>query len=56
MDGSAVTAGVGGTIQINGKRYSIRARTVEFYALVEAEIVKLRGNPLDLIVQSAQTH
>lgn len=53
MDGAAIAAGIGGTIEINGQTFQIRARDLEFYASVEAEIIKLRGNPLDLIVEAA---
>lgn len=54
MDGAAIAAGIGGTITIDGRVFTVRARDLEFYAQVEAEIVKLRGNPMELIVQAAQ--
>lgn len=42
-------------ISLGGRTFSLKGRTLEFYALVEAEIVKLRGNPLTLVVEAAKS-
>lgn len=54
MDGVSRVAGVGPTIELGGRSWIVRGRTVEYYALLEAEIIKLRGNPFDLIVTAAR--
>lgn len=54
MDGVSHVAGIGPTIELGGKQWIIKGRTIEYYALLEAEIIKLRGNPFDMIIAAAK--
>lgn len=53
MDGVSRAAGVGPTLEFLGKTYILRGRTCGFYAALEAEIVRRRGNPADILVSAA---
>jgi len=55
MDGVSRAAGVGPTITLGGRTWTVRGRTVEFYALLEAEIIRQRGDPFKLLAESART-
>lgn len=55
MEGSARAAGVGGFVTWNGKSTQVRGRTIEYYAMVEAEIVRARGNPFDMLISAARS-
>lgn len=52
MDGISRTSGVGGTITLEGTSYTVDGRILRHYAEIEAEIIKRRGNPFDLIRQA----
>src|SRR5690349_7646841 len=52
-EGVARVAGVGGRISLGGREWTVRGRTVGYYALLEAEILRLRGNPYEMIVNAA---
>jgi hypothetical protein len=53
-DGLSRVAGVGGSITLGGKSWQVRGKTLEYYASLEAEIIKTRGsNPFEMIVESA---
>ncbi len=49
MDGISRTAGVGPTIQLGGRSLTTNAKILRHYAEMEAEIIRKRGNPFDLI-------
>lgn len=53
MDGSSRAFGVGPTVRLCGKDYSVRAKTIEHYAEVEAEIRKRRGDPASMLAGRA---
>lgn len=52
MDSIARTAGVGGIIQLGGRSLSVRGRVLRHMAEIEAEIIRRRGNPFDLVRQA----
>lgn len=52
MHGLSHVVGIGPRVTINGKSYQVRGKTNRFYAEVGAEILKLRGNPFDMIVDA----
>lgn len=52
-EGVARTAGIGGLITLGGRQWTVRGRTVGYYALLEAEILRLRGNPYEMICSAA---
>lgn len=54
MEGAARAAGVGGFITWNGKSTQVRGRTIEYYAMVEAEIIASRGSPFDMLISAAK--
>ena len=48
-------AGVGPTIQWEGRTFTVKGRTLGHYAQVEAEIIKRRGgNPLTMLAEAAK--
>ena len=49
MDGLSRVAGIGPTIRLGGETLTVRGRTLRHYAELEAEIIRLRGDPFDLI-------
>jgi hypothetical protein len=51
MDGVSRTAGVGPTITLGGRLLAVNTRVLRHYGLIEAEMLKQRGNPFDLIRQ-----
>lgn len=53
MDGLSRAAGVGPTIEFGGKSYQARGRTIGYYASMEAEICRRRGDPVQLFVNAA---
>lgn len=55
MHGLSRVAGVGPTIQLGGRTFTVRGRILGYLAALEAELLRLRGNPLDLIVESARS-
>lgn len=54
MSSLSRAAGVGPRITLGGRSLSVRAKLVESLAEIEAEIVKLRGNPFDCVRQAAE--
>jgi len=52
MDGSSRAFGVGPTIQLRGKTYTVNGRIFRHYAEIEAEVIRLRGNPFEMIPQA----
>lgn len=54
MDGISRVAGVGPSITLCGKSYQVRGKTAEYYASMEAEIIKTRGsNPFEILVEAS---
>ena len=53
MDGLAHITGVGPRVTLNGKSYQVRGKTNRFYAEVEAEILRLRGDPFQMLIDAA---
>ena len=50
-DGISRVAGIGPRITLGGKSYQVKGKTGEYYAALEAEIIKTRGsNPFEMIV------
>lgn len=49
MDGLSRVAGIGPTIRLGGETLTVHGRTLRHYAELEAEIIRLRGDPFDLI-------
>jgi hypothetical protein len=49
----APIVGAGGVATFMGRQWTIRGRTVEYYAMLEAEIMRLRGDPLQRLVSAA---
>lgn len=54
-DSIARAAGAGGTITLAGKTYTVKGRTKEYQGHIEAEILKLRGDPISLTVGAAKS-
>lgn len=54
MDGISRVAGQGPTVEFAGKTYQVQARALDHYAKIEAEIIKLRGDPFDALVKAAK--
>lgn len=54
MHGLSHVAGIGPRVTVNGKSYQVRGKTNRFYAELEAELLKLRGDPFDMIVEAAK--
>lgn len=54
MNGLSRTAGIGPRVTINGKEYQVRGKTNRFYTEVEAELLKLRGDPFEMIVEAGK--
>lgn len=52
MDGISRTAGVGPLITLGGEKFTVQGRILRHYAEIEAEIIKLRGNPLQMVRDS----
>ena len=55
MNGLSRVAGVGPNIKLGGREFKTRGRTLGYFAALEAELLRLRGNPLDLIVEAAKS-
>lgn len=55
MYGVSRVAGVGPTVKLGGRTYVIRAKIIEDLGLIEAEVVKRRGNPFDMLRQAADS-
>lgn len=53
MDGASQTAGVA-TVVLGGRTLFVKSRDIEFYGLLEAEILRLRGDPLSMVVEAAK--
>jgi len=49
LDGISRAAGVGPLITLCGEQYEVQGRILRHYATIEAEIIKRRGNPLQLV-------
>lgn len=49
MDGLSRVAGIGPTVRLGGETFTVRGRTLRHYAELEAEIIRLRGDPFELI-------
>ncbi len=49
MDGLSRVAGVGPTVWFGGETLTVQGRTLRHYAELEAEIIRLRGDPFDII-------
>lgn len=54
MDGISRTVGVGPTIMLGGRSLTVSGRILRHYAEIEAEIIRQRGNPFDLIRQMSE--
>lgn len=54
MHGISRVAGVGPRVTINGKDYQVRGKTNRFYAELEAELLKMRGDPFEMIVEAGR--
>ncbi len=53
-DGLSRVAGVGPGVTLGGKTWQIRGKTAEYYAAMEAEVIKTRGsNPFEMLVESS---
>lgn len=48
MEGVSRCLGVGPTVTLNGHTLLVKGRTIRHYGLIEAEIMKQRGNPLKM--------
>lgn len=55
MNGLSRVAGVGPTIELGGRTFTVRGCILGYYTALEAELLRLRGNPLDLIVEAAKS-
>lgn len=53
MEGSSRVFGVGRKVWFNGRECDVKPRDMEFYALVESEILQRRGDPYVGLVESA---
>ena len=49
MDGLSRVAGVGPTVRVGGETLMVQGRTLRHYAELEAEIIRLRGDPFEMI-------
>ena len=49
MDGLSRVAGIGPTVRLGGETLTVRGRTLRHYAELEAEILRLRGDPFEMI-------
>ncbi len=49
MDGLSRVAGIGPTVWFGGKTLTVQGRTLRHYAELEAEIIRLRHDPFDII-------
>ncbi len=54
MHGLSHVVGIGPRVTLNGKDYQVRGKTNRFSAELEAEILKLRGDPFDMIVEAGR--
>lgn len=54
-DSIARAAGTGGTITLAGRTYTVKGRTKEYQGTLEAEIIRLRGNPVSMFVDAAKS-
>ena len=55
MDGSSRAFGIGPRIRLCGKDYTVKAKTVECYAEVEAHIRTMRGDPASMLAARAMS-
>lgn len=53
MEGANRVYGVGGAVFFDGRECIVRPRTEEFYGLVDAEILKRRGDPLERVLEAS---
>lgn len=53
MSGESRAFGAGGTVFFDGRTVPVRPRDNFFDGFIEAEVVKARGNPMDLVVAAA---
>jgi hypothetical protein len=59
MDGISRVAGIGGIIQLGDRSLSVRGKVLRHMAEIEAEILRRRGNPFDMIrngIESLRTN
>lgn len=54
MAGLSRVAGIGPRVTLNGQDYQVRGKTNRFFAEVQAEILKLRGDPFQMIVDAGR--
>jgi hypothetical protein len=54
MDNQLRAAGTGGSITLAGRTFIVKGRTVGYQAAMEAEIIRVRGNPMDMFVEAAK--
>lgn len=54
MEGLSRTLGVGPTIELGGRKLTVQSRILRHFAEIEAEIIKRRGNPFDLIREAKE--
>ena len=55
MNGLSSVVGVGPIVEFGGKEYTVKAKMLEQHAIVEAQIVKNRGNPFDMFRAAAES-
>lgn len=51
MEGLSRAAGVGPTVKLGGRSLTVSGKILRHYAEIEAEVIKARGNPFDLMRQ-----
>ena len=54
MDGLSKNAGVGPVIELGGEKYPVQPKILRHRGLIEAQIIKRRGNPFELLRSAAQ--
>ena len=55
MDGLSRAVGVGPTMELCGQTFSVKGRVIRSYAEIEAEIIRVRGNPFDYLIHIKDT-
>src|SRR5574343_805572 len=53
-DGISHIAGLGPLVTLGGRQWIVKGRTLEYYSMMEAEIIKKRGNPFEMVVLAAR--
>lgn len=55
-DGISHIAGLGPLVTLGGRQWLVKGRQLRYYAMMEAEIIKMRGNPFEMVVLAAANH